>query len=56
MKFSLVAFLSLPALAAAAGTTIHEKIIDEKRHIVFNSRRLSDECCTYDFVCLQAFD
>jgi hypothetical protein len=47
MKFGFVALFSLSAMAAVQAD-IHDKIADEKRFVVFNSRRLTGECCKYN--------
>ncbi|KAG7339593.1 peptidoglycan-binding domain protein [Nitzschia inconspicua] len=45
MKFSFVALLSFSVMVAVdAAADIYDKILDEKRFIVFNSRRLTGEC------------
>ena len=46
MKFGFVALLSLSAVAAVNGG-IHDIIQEEKRFVVFNSRRLTGECCKF---------
>lgn len=33
---------------AAVQADIHDRIADEKRFVVFNSRRLTGECCKYN--------
>jgi hypothetical protein len=42
--FSVLTLLAIAPFTEAAGS-IHEKIHNEKRFVVFNSRRLSGECC-----------
>ena len=44
---SYLAFAVFAMMASASEAGIHEKIRDEKRTVLFNSRHLAGECCKY---------
>jgi hypothetical protein len=52
LHFLLVTIVSVAAaqvFVPTSGKTIRSKIMDEERFVVFNSRRLTGECCKYSW-------
>ena len=56
MRVAFLALFAAASLFVADAGTIHEKIVDEKRFVVFNSRQLTGECCkSFAVVCDRMF-
>jgi hypothetical protein len=45
MRLAVIVLLVAALPASLDAVTIRDKIVDEERFVVFNSRRLNDECC-----------